>query len=346
MSGNSPLPAAAPFRPFFCFTLDTEPDDLWANQPTLSFAHFDRLAGFHRELTDRGARPTYLTTSEVAEHRPSARVLGRILDTGRAEVGAHLHTWTRRWPFPVPDLGAPPVHANAHHLGQAVEEQMLDYTCTALERELGVRPVSHRGGRWSLNGPSVRSLRNCGIRVDSTVTPGRSWADLTHPLLSGPDFRVSPRGPHYLAGESLEPRSAGDILELPVGASFHPDRRTAVGSGVWVRLQRRLRALAGRPAGVLWLRPTLMTRAQSRACLDQLRRDRIPVWVAMVHSSEIAPNRLLPTEDAVARFRQRCLELIEDALALGAASATLEEVWRHYDGLAAAGNTAALQEVG
>ena len=26
----------------FCFTLDTEPDDLWANRPVLSFEHFRR----------------------------------------------------------------------------------------------------------------------------------------------------------------------------------------------------------------------------------------------------------------------------------------------------------------
>jgi hypothetical protein len=333
--------AGTPLRPFFCFTLDTEPDDLWADRPTLTFDHFERLAGFHRELTERGARPTYLTTSEVAEHLPSARVLGRILDTGQGEVGAHFHTWTRSWPFPVPDLGSPPVHATAQQLGQAVEEQMLDHTCTAIERELGIRPVSHRGGRWSLGGPSVRSLRNCGIGVDSTVTPGLSWVDPTHPLKSGPDFRASPRRPHYLAGDSLEPRESGDVLELPVGASFHPNRRAALGRGSWARLRRGLRGLAGRPAGVLWLRPTLMSRRQGRLCLEQLRRDGLPVWVAMVHSSEISPNRYFPTDEEVARFRRRCLQLVEDAVALGAAGATLEEVWRYYQTLPSAGAASA-----
>jgi hypothetical protein len=323
-------PAATPRRPFFCFTLDTEPDDLWSDRPTLRFDHFERLPAFHRELAERGARPTYLTTSEVAEHRTAARALTRILDTGRAEVGAHFHTWTRSWPFAVPDLGSPPVHATAMQLGGDVEERMLDYTCTALERELGVRPVSHRGGRWSLNGASVRSLRNCGIRVDSTVTPGLSWVDAAHPLKSGPDFRTSPRRPHYLAGESLQPRASGDVLELPVGASFHPGRRTAVGRGPWARLRRGLGRLVGRPAGVLWLRPTLMSRRQGRLCLEQLRRDRVSVWVAMIHSSEIGPNRYFPTEEEVAQFRRRCLELVEDAVALGAVPATLEEVWQFY----------------
>ncbi len=321
---------SAPNSPFFCFTLDTEPDNLWESRPTLGFSHFARLSEFHRELMVRGARPTYLTTSEVAEDRKCARILEQILDTGRAEVGAHFHTWTRRWPFPVPDLGRPAIHACAHQLGQAVEEQMLEHTCTVLERELGVRPVSYRGGRWSLNGSSVRSLRNCGIRIDSTMTPGRSWVEPSFPLLSGPDFREAPRQPHYLADDSLEPCDDGDVLELPVGASFHPGRGHALSESFTAKVGRRLRRFMGLPAGVLWLRPTTMSRRQMQACLHQLKRDGVQVWVAMIHSSETGINRYFPTEELVAQFRQRCFDLVEDALDMGAIGATLEEVGQHF----------------
>lgn len=314
--------AAARVTPRFCFTLDTEPDDLWANRPTLAFEHFSRLFDFHRELTERGARPTYLTTSEVAEHRPSARVMERILDTGEAEVGAHFHSWTRPWNFPVPDLGSPPIHACAHQLGQDVEERMLAYTCSSLELNLGVHPTSYRGGRWSFNEDSIRSLQNCGIRVDTTITPGISWVDPSHALKSGPDFRQAKRHPHYLAD---------DVLELPVGTSFHPGRDRALQQGITAKIERRLRRAVGLPAGVLWLRPTTMSRRQMRYCLEQLRRDDIPVWVAMIHSSEIGLNRYFPTEEKVSAFRQRCLDLVEDAMALGAKGATLEDVWLHHE---------------
>lgn len=309
-------------RPFFCFTLDTEPDDLWANRPTLHFDHFTRLLDFHRQLAERGARPTYLTTSEVVEHRPAARVMEQVLETGQAEIGAHFHSWTRAWPFPVPDLGSPPIHACAHQLGQVVEEQMLDLTCKSLWRHLGVRPVSYRGGRWSFSEASIRSLRNCGIRIDSTVTPGISWVDASHPQKSGPDFRHAPRRPYWLAD---------DLLELPVGASFHPDRTHALRPGIGAKIVRRLRRLAGLPAGVLWLRPTTMSRRQMRFCLEQLRRDEVPVWVAMIHSSEIGPNSYFPTEKDIAHFRRRCLGLVEDAMSLGAVGATLAEVRQHYE---------------
>ena len=67
-----------------------------------------------------------------------------------------------------------------------------------------------------------------------------------------------------------------------------------------------------------------------RACLGQLQRDEVPVWVAMIHSSEIGINRYFPKEGMVELFRDRCFGLVEDALAKGAKAATLEEVWRRF----------------
>jgi hypothetical protein len=316
---------------FFCFTLDTEPDNLWEPFTHASFEHFARLYDFHRALTERGARPVYLTTSEVVECRDSARVMERILETGQAEIGAHFHSWTRNWPFAVPSLGLPPLHAMAHQLGQSVEEKMLQYTCDSIEKNLGVRPRSYRGGRWSFNQDSVRSLRNSGILVDTTVTPGRTWEDQRHPYLDGPDFRQCPRHPYYYNVNSREPNpDTGDVLELPVGASYLSPGRLGSGEGLIGRSTRKLYSLLNQAHGWLWLRPTRMTTRQSRACLESLRNDQIPVWVAMIHSSEIIPCRPFPTENAIKQFIGRCLRLVEVAVQMGATCATLDEVRQYY----------------
>jgi len=315
----------------FCFTLDTEPDNLWSDPSPLTFDHFSRLEDFHRDLVQRGARPTYLATSEVAEHPQASRVLGNILESGCAEIGAHFHTWTRQWPFEVPDFGNPPVHACAHQLGQELEERMLGYTCDALNRAFGIRPTSYRGGRWSLSDCSLRSLRNNGICVDSTVTPGLTWESDGHPLASGPDFRFFPTHPFHLDRNSLQPSDRGDILELPVGAAFLPDFQTALRKDFFTRLSGRIRRALGSFQGILWLRPTLMRRAEMRACLDALRRSGVMVWVAMIHSSEIIPCKYFSSEQEVERFRERCLGLVEDAIEMGATGATLGEVWRDYE---------------
>jgi hypothetical protein len=330
-------PEEASLRPearkkfFFCFTLDTEPDNLWEPFTRASFEHFARLYDFHRALSERGAKPVYLTTSEVAECRDSARVMERILETGQVEIGAHFHSWTRNWPFDVPSLGSPPLQAMAHQLGQSVEERMLQYTCDSLQKNLGVRPLSYRGGRWSLNQDSVHSLRNSGILVDTTVTPGRTWQDRRHPYLDGPDFRQCPRHPFYYRVNSMKPnRNTGDILEIPVGSSYISAGRLGKGDGQIGRLTRKLYSLSGRAHGWLWLRPTSMSTTQLRVCLESLRHDQIPVWVAMIHSSEIVPCQPFPTEIAIKQFIKRCLQLVEIAVQMGATCATLDEVRQHY----------------
>jgi hypothetical protein len=316
---------------FFCFTLDTEPDNLWEPFTRARFEHFARLYDFHRALTERGVRPVYLTTSEVAECRESARAMEKILATGQAEIGAHFHSWTRTWPFDVPSLGSPPMPAMAHQLGQPLEERMLQYTCDSLEKNLGVRPRSYRGGRWSWNEHSTRSLRNSGILVDTTATPGRTWQDSSHPYLDGPDFRRCPRHPYYYGVNSGEPNpDTGDVLELPVGASYISPGRLGTGDTLLARSTRKLYSLMNRAYGWLWLRPTSMTSTELRVCAESLRDDRIPVWVAMIHSSEIMPCQPFPTEHAVAKFIKRCLGLVEIAVQMGATCATLDEVRQHY----------------
>ena len=308
----------------FCFTLDTEPDDLWANRPGLTFEHFRRLSAFHQRLTSAGARPVYLTTSEVAQCHEAAAVLRRCLERGDCELGAHFHSWTRQWPFAMPELGKPPVHAMAHQLGQTLEEAMLSYTCGELSRAFGVTPQSYRGGRWSLSADSVRSLRNCGITVDTTVTPGISWRDTRDRLVDGPDYRRSSRLPSSVPevfGRSSQP---DDPVEIPVGAAWFPSWLATAGDSMRRQFSRlghygRLRL------GHRWLRPTHMSLADMVATMKSLRRDHVPIWVFMIHSSEIAPCTPLPSEADVEAFVRRCEDAVAAAVELGAQPATLIE---------------------
>lgn len=330
-----------PFR--FCFTLDTEPDNLWDHDGPCAFENFKRVPGFHRRLIAAGARPTYLTTSEVAEDRRGRAALEACLGEGGCEIGSHFHTWTRRWPFPVNELAGDPVKAMAHRLGQRVEADMLAYTCEVIDRNFGRPPESFRGGRWSLGSASIPALVRCGIKVDSTVTPGISWSDESGGLTDGSDYTLAPMQPHFLVSE--EPPSA-PLLELPIGtAVIHPRlRRLAHLPWLRRRVQRVLRAAVRRRSaadglhrllhrlglrlGVHWLRPTDTSTADMRAVMLALRHQRCPIWVFIVHSSELIPCRHLPSEDHVARFTARCLEAVETARALGARPATLSEAAR------------------
>jgi hypothetical protein len=61
------------------------------------------------------------------------------------------------------------------------------------------------------------------------------------------------------------------------------------------------------------------------ATMKSLKAAGIPVWVFMIHSSEIAPCKPLPTEEAVKSFVERCEQAIAAAVDLGARGVTLSE---------------------
>ena len=274
-------------------------------------------------MVEAGAYPTYLTTSEVAESAPARRALLDCLANGVAEIGAHFHTWTRTWPFETPALGDPPLQAMAHQLGQQIEERMLSYTCAALVKAFGRPPTSYRGGRWSLGRESTRSLINCGIEVDSTVTPGLTWADSSSRLVDGPDYRCARRGPYWLEG----PEGHSQVLEIPVGAAWFPSAGRRL-PPFPRRVLSKVRRLAGLRGGHCWLRPTRVSVSDMRATMESLKSDGIPVWVFMIHSSEIVPCQPLSTHRDVDAFVDRCIGAIRCAIELGAEPATLTEAAR------------------
>ncbi len=331
----------------FCFTLDTEPDDLWRDPRPNSFDHFKLLPDFHRQLVKAGARPTYLTTSEVAESAQGRRAMIKVLESGHCEIGAHFHAWTREWPFETPDLsrvGRPPFHAMAHQLGQEIEERMLSFTCKVLRDELGVTARSFRGGRFSLNPDTVRSLLNSGIEVDSTVTPGLSWRDRRHGWLDGPDFGPFTSQPFLLKNGNGLPAgtaaSPGTIVELPVGAFNWPHWTRGICKN---HLPREIVKWLGRMIflrlGHRYLDPTRTSVKDMGAVMKSLRAAECPVWVFMIHSSQLIPCARLPKIKQVRAFIERCLRAIDIAVDLGARPATLTEAgqWVRDNGLAPVG---------
>lgn len=307
----------------FCFTLDTEPDNLWRFDPNNQFDHLPALEKFHDRMSAVGSKQTYLTTSEIAEFSEGQRTLSSILDRGAAEIGVHFHTWTRDWPFETPELRDPAVFAMAHNLGQKVEQQMMEYTVEALYKGFGVNPKSHRGGRWSFNDQTALSLANTDLVVDSTVTPGLSWRDNSHPLVDGPDYRNASRYPSLLAGAP----AGKQVVEIPVGsAEFLPNvARNLEEDSFSYRALRKLYSTTGQPFGTKWLRPTSMSVKDMTSVLQDLKQHEVPVWVFMIHSSEVIPCNPLPETQDVENFVRRCEDIVEIAQSMGAQSATLEE---------------------
>jgi hypothetical protein len=159
--------------------------------------------------------------------------------------------------------------------------------------------------------------------VDSTVTPGLSWRDPSHPWLDGPDFGDFPCQPYRLSDQ---------VLELPVGgAAWPPGAASFFAHPIAKGLTEALGKISGLRLGHRWLRPTTASVADMRAVMTQLRRQGCRIWVFMIHSSEIIPCWHHPSQEHVRSFLQRCLEAVRAAQELGALAATLNEAARFVE---------------
>src|SRR6185503_18401900 len=90
-------------------------------------------------------------------------------------------------------------------------------------------------------------------------------------------------------------------IEIPVGAAWFP----AWGEGASNNTRKNLARVGARlpiRAGHRWLRPTHSSVEDMTAVMKSLKAAAVPVWVFMIHSSEIAPCQLLPTEDEVRKL--------------------------------------------
>jgi len=310
-----------------CFTLDTEPDNLWNYGKNISFENLSATPQFHKRMLRAGAQLTYLTTSEVALDKQGAGALSKVLDMGNVEIGAHFHTWTREWPFEIPNLTNPPIQALAHQLGQDVEEKMLAETCGAIRSIFNINPKSFRGGRWSFGLNTPISLSNCGIEVDSTITPGMSWRDSSHPYLDGMDWRKQTSKPQL-----LYPLNGKPIVELPVGsATILPNKFNITdNNSLRYKIASKVYRSLGKQFGVYWLRPSSMTLADMCTVILNLKEMKVPVWVIMIHSSELIPCKPLPSSRHVQEFMDRCVGVVEYALEAGAEPATLHQAAEWY----------------
>jgi len=276
-------------------SLDTEADDQWRHGTPLSCGNVEYWQAFQALCEAHDILPTYLLTSEMAENRRAAAALGQWVVDGRAEAGAHLHSWTTP---PFVDAAGLRFNDALHVFERSLPDDLLRAKLETLTRQIaegvGVRPLCYRAGRFGIGQSSARILAELGYVADSSVTPLVSWRDesLRSAQGEGPDFRRHSAAPFVIAG-SGQP----GLLELPV---------TVILTSRWVRRHPAFtQAYLSRPArGVSWLlhrgrshpEPTWLRPFPHQNVGDLKRvwwaaqQEGLPTAVMMFHSSELMPG--------------------------------------------------------
>jgi hypothetical protein len=262
--------------------IDTEGDNQWdaAARANQRFENIYALPRLHALFARHGVRPTYVITYPVAEDPRSAEVLRGLLAGGDCEIGAHHHVWETP-PCTAEDVAR---HGYASTLPRRQFDEQLGTLTGAIQRAVGVTPVSYRSGRFGFAAGHVAALERHGYLVESSVAPLFYEAHK-----GGPDFVEAPLTPYFLAYDSATTPGTSNLLEVPVSAALNrrlpkPLQFAYARAPQPYTTKRVLRKL-----GLLrlqWLRPSYSSLQDMMALARTLARSGEPVLNVLFHSSE------------------------------------------------------------
>ncbi len=193
--------------PELVVVVDTEEEFDWTipfSRNSTSTGSILAQAHAHRLFDRFGIVPTYVVDYPVATNEVAAGFLRGLKESGKAEIGAHLHPWVT--PPHVEDVN----RRNSFHcnLPPALERAKIVAITDAIEAAFGERPTIFKAGRYGFGPNTARVLAELGYLVDCSQLP---WTDLSRD--GGPDFHKTPTDPYWLD-------RPGGLLEVPLTIGF------------------------------------------------------------------------------------------------------------------------------
>ena len=290
----------------FIITIDTEGDNQWDHGRNLTVENIKYVDRFQILCQKYGISPTYLVTSEICEDLYAQKLFSSYVSENRAEIGAHLHSWTTP-PF-LNDAGYrqnDENHIFASELSYELVSGKIKHLTEQITRAFGRVPTSFRSGRYGFNETVAGALIENKYLVDSSVTPFVSWSEQQGLPggKGGPDFIDSSPFPHQY--NSIN----GSLTEIPVTIlptliplrSNHSLARyyfKNVNNTFYLRILRKL-FYTSQP---VWLRPTPeMTSTLLLTLVKEAKRINLPYLTMMFHSSELMPgcSKYRPDEQSI-----------------------------------------------
>ena len=274
------VPATA--RPTLFMVVDTEEEFDWgapfsrASTGVTAIAALDNLHG----VVDRYAvRPMYVIDYPVATKIEASSVIRQIVESGRGQVGAHLHPWVTP-PF-TEEVNGP--NSFACNLGSALEETKLRNLTDAIEATIGVRPRTYKAGRYGLGRTTVRILQRLGFDVDVSINPLMDYRPA-----AGPSFEAFDARP-FLFGTDRR------LLEVPCTLGFAgfarrvglPLHRAAENG--WLR-KLKAPGILNRSGALnkIMLSPETSTLDEMKAVTRALLADGVRTFTMTLHSPSVA----------------------------------------------------------
>lgn len=194
--------------PELLIVVDTEEEFDWSkpfSRRNTSTRSIPAQARAH-EIYDRlGVIPTYVVDYPVATDLEAVRFLRGLKESGKAEIGTHLHPWV------TPPHDEQVNARNSYHcnLPPELERAKIEAATAAVEQSFGERPTVFKAGRYGFGANTAQVLAELGYLVDCSQVP---YTDLSRD--HGPDFRRIGPDPYWLDEERK-------LLEIPLTTGFY-----------------------------------------------------------------------------------------------------------------------------
>jgi hypothetical protein len=193
--------------PILIVSIDTEAEFDWQgpfrrSDTSIANLRNQRLA---QEIFDRfDVRPAYLVDYAVATEAAGYMPLREFVQSGRCEIGAHLHPWiTPPFAEELSDRTS-----FSQNLPARLQQEKLARLTEAIISSFGTPPVCYRAGRLGVGEEIAGILDALGYEIDMSMLPG---IDMRR--LHGPDFRNAIDRPYWFG-------RGGRLLEIPGTPAF------------------------------------------------------------------------------------------------------------------------------
>jgi hypothetical protein len=308
-------------RPMLFMVVDTEEEFNWDapfSRASTGVRAIAPLEGLHGVIDRFKIRPTYVIDYPVATKPEAFEVIRGFVESGRGQVGAHLHPWVTP-PFTEEVNG---VNSFACNLEPALEEAKLRNLADAIEEHVGLRPRSYKAGRYGLGRSTVQILQRLGFDIDVSINPLMDYR-----AASGPSFEAFDARPFFFG-------TTRRLLEVPCTLGFAGFARRfglplhrASGRG----LLRQLKAtgILSRSGALnkIMLSPETSTLDEMKAVTRALIADGVRTFTVTFHSPSVDPGHTpyVRTQADLQQFLARIESYCEYFLgSLGGVPGTIE----------------------
>lgn len=268
--------------PVLTVVIDTEEEFDWSapfDPQATGVSNIDCQPLAQAVFDDHGVVPCYAIDYPVAATASSRDLLKAIADSGRCEIGAHLHPWVN----PPHEGPVDARHSFPGNLPSALERAKLAALTEAIAEGFGARPAIYKAGRYGVGPATAGILADLGYRIDVSIVPYTDFSPV-----HGPDFTAFTTDPFQTTGGvTALPLSVGFAGALGgLGGGLYP----ALGSDLGRKL--RLPGIAAR----LGLMERIRLTPEDHSLDDMMRLTRAALgrgqrlFMLTYHSSSLLPG--------------------------------------------------------